>query len=340
MSKTYKLVDKIAIFRSKEKGSLGYVIPYITTQKGEANSYTKNRMEKARSWIKRSKETVEEVVENSFIQGFKVVGYTSRSRTDNKLMEISDPRGFLFQIYIADFLNLLKDVTIENGEIKDKCQWGWAETTGHCMLIPESGNIFKQSIKNEEKKELIKPLRVSEVQVGDWVTLDKDSYGGYVLYLGKLSIEGFLCISFKDFWKESREVVSIRSQATEALPTFLRVHGYSRNKRGDIEKKNGFEIFQKKTMRAFKKKDIREIELIQKSNKKSEWDENDYYCSPYLKDEFIKNMDKYFERDDICLLGRSDTRNKNAEIIKCSLKDKNGNLFHLDNYKKEIMKYV
>ena len=60
---------------------------------------------------------------NEPLTGFKIHDYTSRYYTSNKLWEIMDPRGVIFEITCASFNDLIKEVDIIKGVIISPCVW-------------------------------------------------------------------------------------------------------------------------------------------------------------------------------------------------------------------------
>ena len=69
-------------------------------------------------------EAEKHLIDNIFLEGFKIDSYDSRSRTDNKVFDILDPRGFTIQIYADNLIELILTNTIINGVIQGKFCWG------------------------------------------------------------------------------------------------------------------------------------------------------------------------------------------------------------------------
>ncbi len=61
--------------------------------------------------------------ENEPLEGFKVFGFNTRWSTSNKLIQVLDPRGALFEVTIKNFVDLMMKTTIVNGEIQGKLVW-------------------------------------------------------------------------------------------------------------------------------------------------------------------------------------------------------------------------
>lgn len=61
--------------------------------------------------------------DNEPLEGFKVFGFNTRWSTSNKLIQVIDPRGGIFEITIKSFVDLMMKTTIVNGEIQGKLVW-------------------------------------------------------------------------------------------------------------------------------------------------------------------------------------------------------------------------
>jgi hypothetical protein len=64
-----------------------------------------------------------QIWKNEPLTGFKIHDYATRYSTSNKLWEIMDPRGVIFEITCASFNELIKEVDIIKGEIVTPCVW-------------------------------------------------------------------------------------------------------------------------------------------------------------------------------------------------------------------------
>jgi hypothetical protein len=64
-----------------------------------------------------------QVWENEPLEGFKIRQSVSRSSTSNKLWQIDDPRGVVFEITTGCMETLLEQGTVSKNEILGKCIW-------------------------------------------------------------------------------------------------------------------------------------------------------------------------------------------------------------------------
>jgi hypothetical protein len=83
-----------------------------------------------------------DVYDNEPIDGFFFYGYTSRYTTDNKLVQIMDPRGFVLEIPVSNVLALLTTCTVVKGVIQDKLVW--ARNGAINILVAVDSEAFKE----------------------------------------------------------------------------------------------------------------------------------------------------------------------------------------------------
>lgn len=81
-------------------------------------------------------------MKNDWMTGFAFNSITSRSRTDNKVFDILDPRGFSLQIYSDCMEDILLDGTIIKGEIQGECKW--ARSGGKMYLMVKNTPIHRE----------------------------------------------------------------------------------------------------------------------------------------------------------------------------------------------------
>jgi len=80
--------------------------------------------------------------------GFAVVGHESRNSGYNSsrtLFRIKHPDGFLFEIELRNFFDLLNSHTIEKGLFQGNFVLGWNENT--LMLISNESELYHSSIE-------------------------------------------------------------------------------------------------------------------------------------------------------------------------------------------------
>lgn len=133
----------------------------------------KSRLKTARAWSSRCKDVSEYEFDNTPTSGIKIVGYKSRYRTDNKVIEVLDPRGFKCEIYIDNLVNIIDNVTIVNGVIEEKLTWG--RLCGNNYLINSSEELVKDSDFT----------KFSKIEEGQYYKVD----GSLRKMLGKFDIE-------------------------------------------------------------------------------------------------------------------------------------------------------
>jgi hypothetical protein len=126
---------------------LGYMIP-----EGQ-DSISKKRKEKidqycllnsTRECEKSQISSNTKIIDNKPMLGFKIGKNTKRNSGYGKgevLWRIEDPRGFELDITSFNLMQILGCVTVENGEILEKCIWG--RLASYNVLIPVSSEVFK-----------------------------------------------------------------------------------------------------------------------------------------------------------------------------------------------------
>ena len=80
--------------------------------------------------------------DNDPTSGFKVKGFASRYSTSNKLLEVSDPRGFTVQLPISSAVEMIQDTTIINGDIQGECVWYFSGAEKY--LVSTSSEMYTQ----------------------------------------------------------------------------------------------------------------------------------------------------------------------------------------------------
>lgn len=99
-------------------------------------------------------------MQNDWLEGFAFSSITSRSRTDNKVFDIQDPRGFSLQVYSDCMEDILLDGAIIKGEVQGKCCW--ARRGGKMYLLMQDSPQHEQwksfqATKIEQKGERMVP---------------------------------------------------------------------------------------------------------------------------------------------------------------------------------------
>lgn len=114
------------------------------------------------------------IFENKFLSGFRIISDYS----DPYRIKVQDPRGFVTFLSMEDFLPILDNCTIEDGEILSKCSYVWS---GRILrLISESDPKVKEYLNYKA------PIarKISELQVGD--TFRFSNSKDRMIYLGEI----------------------------------------------------------------------------------------------------------------------------------------------------------
>lgn len=129
---------------------LGYAIPHenITTK-----AYL-SKKETVDTWAGNLKKDGF-IVNNEFVEGFKIEKSVSRYSTSNKWFNVRDPRGFTLQISADNLVEIIHEGKIDRGTLVGKYVWG--RSNSNVWLMPESHDFFHQTLDKN-------------VQVGDLIT--------------------------------------------------------------------------------------------------------------------------------------------------------------------------
>jgi hypothetical protein len=76
-----------------------------------------------------------DVYDNKPLPGFLFYGYTERYTTDNKMVQIMDPRGFVLEIPVYNVLELLSACTVVKGVIHDELVWARRGSTNLLVAV-------------------------------------------------------------------------------------------------------------------------------------------------------------------------------------------------------------
>lgn len=125
-------------------------------------------------------EDYESLYDNNPQTGFKIVGSVSRWSTDNKVIRVEDPRGFVVEIPTGNLTTLLKHTTVDKCMVQEECVWG-REGNNH-ILLPVNSDIYQKAreqtnINNER-------ISFTKLNIGDVVKFSVDDKREWV-FLGK-----------------------------------------------------------------------------------------------------------------------------------------------------------
>ena len=110
----------------------------------EDNAAFQKRKATGLSWARLS-ENGGEVLENTLLSNYSILNNVSRWTTSNVVWRILDPRGFEFEIYSGNMMELLRTATIEAGIIKDRCILSF--DNGKPVLLPENSEPYLKAVE-------------------------------------------------------------------------------------------------------------------------------------------------------------------------------------------------
>lgn len=175
---------------------LAYMCAAEYTKAGDESAAFKKRKDTGIKWAKAtvSKDnSLEEAdfylnYEGSFKNeprtGFKIVDYATRYNTDNKLIRIEDPAGFVIEVPVENAIGLLHESTVAFGSVQEPCVWG--RNGNNHWLVPTTGEVYKTAHETTltAKEDMVS---FSHIQIGDIVSFTADKAQTYI-YLGKIKV--------------------------------------------------------------------------------------------------------------------------------------------------------
>jgi hypothetical protein len=140
---------------------LGFITPTGTDKASQ------KRIGTVDNW--RSKDIDPITFPNDPVSGFKVSRSVKRTGWNggNVVIRVEDPRGFELEISVANFLKLIENNTLENGEIMAECVWG--RDGGANYLLATNSDPYIQAVANTERKS--KKVSTKDVKPGYKVKL-------------------------------------------------------------------------------------------------------------------------------------------------------------------------
>lgn len=165
----------------KPDSELAYVLPLtggekkIALQKSKGESWAKSYNSQTREYVSGGSFTLD----NEPTSGYEVIGFSSRYSTSNKHIYLKHPKGFHFEMTVETFVEMIKEVTVEYGVIKDDLIM--YTYNGKNALCVYGGNLY-----DTLEEDGAKYLSVDSLVTGDVITLKgKSKLGNKVTYLGK-----------------------------------------------------------------------------------------------------------------------------------------------------------
>lgn len=144
------------------------------TEHGDSAALVK-KMGTVDGW--RDKDLPPIITDNKPLTGFKVIGFSSRHMTDNKVARILDPRGFILEIYMDNFDDIIAENNINKGIIDAKMLWG--RKNGKNVLVREDSKEYTDYL--DKKKRGV----VSSGETYDEGSVIVDKNGNKYIFVGK-----------------------------------------------------------------------------------------------------------------------------------------------------------
>lgn len=174
-------------FHTNGDDVIGFMTPNGTDKAAEKRKATVN------SWRNKAIEPI--TIKNEPIHGFRLVKHIVR-HGGGVVIQVLDPRGFHLEISIDNFMTLLKCGSMIDMEYQSPCVWVRDEAVNRLMSVNDPRYLKWKpvTVKIPERKEPApKALKVSELQIGDIVTM-KD--GRTALYGGRQMMVDFTTGNF------------------------------------------------------------------------------------------------------------------------------------------------
>lgn len=196
-------------------------LAFITQDTGNAD--LKNRMKTVDIWAKRGEyeynkatrkydyisDTPKDIAfENTPMSGFKIDKTVARSMTDNKMIQIADPRGFQIQISAANLVHIAMTHTITNGEFRGEFLYGKEGANLYLTWPSNPCNLKEEDAKKAKKKNNAKKVSPDKLVAGDLVMY----YGEVLLYLGEHYVTSYVGDSMKTTFKRMAEIVKLQTE--------------------------------------------------------------------------------------------------------------------------------
>lgn len=166
----------VAFVRSNQDGYVhkGYTIPYGT------DAASKKRQLNLRHSTHADREGGLEpvVLDNKPMYGFKISRKLRSNgwRSDIQTVSIEDPRGFEFEVSVANLIMLTDSNLIHNGEIIQQCVWARDGVIN--ILLPINSQPYLDAVVNTER--VSKRVNTRSVKPGNQVLLHDGMKGTYM----------------------------------------------------------------------------------------------------------------------------------------------------------------
>lgn len=167
---------------------LGFATPFGTDAAFEKRKETVENWAKGYGWGDKGNPEFF-TFDNVPTSGFSVETTVSRSSTDNKVMQLNDPRGFRFEISMYNFTDILMNTLIDHGKIEGKFVYGRDGNMNRLLFAHDP--LYLESLM---EKEAYTP------QIGDLV----ETQNAKGVYVGMFYISRLCQIDRNDFNKEKQ----------------------------------------------------------------------------------------------------------------------------------------
>jgi len=108
--------------------------------------------------------------------GMSVAGSVTRWASSNKFIRVEDPRGFQLEIAIENFIEIIRDCTLDKGVIQDEMVWGFDTSI---KLIKVNSNNYNIGLENFNIK-MSDNISIKDIKPGYIVRLNNGKVGKYL----------------------------------------------------------------------------------------------------------------------------------------------------------------
>jgi len=143
----------------------------FASYKNEKNEMQHPTLEK---W--RDKDIPRMCYDNTPTVGISVAGSISRWSTSSKCIRVEDPRGFQLEITVENFIEIIRNCTLDKGVIQDEMVWGWDTFV---RLIKVESNNYNIGVENFNIK-MTDNISLKDVKPGYIVRLKNGNVGKYL----------------------------------------------------------------------------------------------------------------------------------------------------------------
>ncbi len=185
----------------------GETLPLAFVTQNTNDAAFKKREETVRSWAAgryAKKPAIFKDIKNTPTEGFVIVDFESRHVTSNKVFRVSDPRGWLFEIYADNLVHLIQTCTLEKGIIKAPIIYAKKDANIY-LTHPTDPRLFDPRGQ--------KSIAAKDLLLGDMILQQKQR----LIYVGSYDLVAFKRETirhnrYKDSWHGSGEKIRTNGQ--------------------------------------------------------------------------------------------------------------------------------